>query len=109
MSVQEVSPQQLEAMLENGEALFLLDCREQQEYDIASIKTAQLIPMSELGDRVHEIESQQQSQVIVYCHHGVRSQRVAHWLMQSGFTNVKSLAGGIDRWALEIEPSLPRY
>jgi rhodanese-related sulfurtransferase len=45
----------------------------------------------------------------VYCHHGVRSRQVANWLRGQGFAQVQSLAGGIDRWTLEIDATLPRY
>ena len=47
--------------------------------------------------------------IVAYCHHGVRSRQVANWLRGQGFTQVQSLAGGIDRWTLEIDATLPRY
>jgi rhodanese-related sulfurtransferase len=46
---------------------------------------------------------------VVHCHHGGRSLRVAHWLREQGFANAQSMAGGIDRWSQEIDPSVPRY
>ncbi len=107
--VPEISPQKLQEMQENNANFLLLDCREQQEYDTVHIKGCQLIPMSELRDRVEEIKSPPEQEIVVYCHHGVRSQRVAYFLSQIGYTDVKSLAGGIDRWSLEIDPSLQRY
>lgn len=110
MTVKELTPQQLQEKLESDpDSLLLLDCREQQEYELVRLEGARLIPMSELAERVEEIRDYQDQPIAVYCHHGVRSQRVAHWLAQQGFSDVSSLAGGIDRWSLEVQPSLPRY
>lgn len=87
----------------------LLDCREQSEHDIVQIMQAQLLPMSELAGRVGELETYRNKEIVVLCHHGIRSLDVALWLRQQGFTNVKSMSGGIDRWAEQIDPNLPRY
>ena len=65
--------------------------------------------MSEIEGRVGEIEKYRQREIVVYCHHGIRSLQVASWLRQLGFDNAQSMAGGIDRWALQIDPTLPRY
>ena len=92
----------------NGD-LFLLDCREPQEHATVHIEQATLIPMSELTDRVAELEPQRQREIVVHCHHGGRSLRVTHWLRQQGFERVSNLAGGIDAWAERIDPTLPRY
>ncbi|HUG92719.1 MAG TPA: rhodanese-like domain-containing protein [Planctomycetaceae bacterium] len=104
----EVDCPTLKARLDAGETL-LLDCREPDEHDLVRIAGSRLIPMSELADRVGELEPFRGQPIVVHCHHGGRSLRVAHWLAQQGFADVTSLAGGIDQWALEIDPSLPRY
>ncbi len=65
--------------------------------------------MSEIEGRVGEIENYRQREIVVYCHHGIRSLQFASWLRQLGFDNVQSMAGGIDRWALQIDPKLSRY
>lgn len=110
MSASEITPQQLQqTMEEHPDDVLLLDCREQQEYDLVHIEGCRLIPMSELAERVTELDPEKGRSIVVYCHHGVRSQRVAQWLQQQGFENVRSLSGGIDRWSLEVQPSLPRY
>jgi len=92
-----------------GDDLFLLDCRERDEYEIVKLEPATLLPMSELMERVGELEPQRDREIVVHCHHGGRSLRVAMWLRQRGFERVSSLAGGIDAWAEQIDPSLPRY
>ena len=105
----EVSCRDVQTRLDQGDDLLLLDCREQTEFDIVSIAGATLIPMSELQARAAELADHQSRDVIVVCHHGGRSQQVATWLRQQGFARAQSMAGGIDRWSLEINPVLPRY
>jgi rhodanese-related sulfurtransferase len=92
-----------------GEQFVLLDCRELQEYELASIDGAQLIPMGQLAERKQELAGNEDKLLVVYCHHGVRSAQTANWLRQQGFASAVSMAGGIDAWALEIEPDMQRY
>ena len=92
-----------------GEDFVLLDCRENQEYEVAHIEGAVLIPMSEMQSRVNEIVEMSDREIIVHCHHGMRSLQVAHWLKQQGLSNVYSMEGGIDQWSAEIDPEVPRY
>ena len=87
----------------------LLDCREQDEWDQVHISGARLIPMGQLAARVAELEPYRGADIAVHCHHGGRSLRVANWLRAQGFHRAQSMAGGIDRWAVEIDPTLPRY
>ena len=89
--------------------MLLVDCRERDEHDIASIARAVLLPMSEIADRLRELESHRQCHIVVHCHHGGRSLRVTRWLRQQGFAQVQNMAGGIDQWSQEIDPSVPRY
>jgi adenylyltransferase/sulfurtransferase len=65
--------------------------------------------MSVIQDRVNELQPYKQKEIVVHCHHGGRSLKVTHWLRSQGFANVKSMAGGIDQWAVEIDPKLARY
>jgi rhodanese-related sulfurtransferase len=99
----------VKARLDAGDPLVLLDCRERDEYELVRIAAATLVPMSELPQRVGELDALRTAEVVVYCHHGVRSRRVANWLRSQGFARVQSLAGGIDRWSQEIDSALPRY
>jgi rhodanese-related sulfurtransferase len=87
----------------------LLDCRGADEYATASIAGATLIPMNELPDRVAELGADKARRIVVHCHHGGRSLRVANWLRGQGYLQAQSLAGGIDAWSQEIDPAVPRY
>lgn len=91
-----------------GECL-LLDCRTPEEHATARIQGALLIPMQDLPQRVSELDSWQSRQIVVYCHHGVRSLRVTHWLRARGYEHVSSLRGGIEAWSLDVDPQVPRY
>ena len=110
MNELEVSCQQVKEWLDDNEKeMFLLDCREQNEFDQVQIEGANLYPMSKLTTQVQKLEDQKDKLVVVYCHHGGRSLQVATYLKNRGFTNVKSMAGGIDEWAEKIDPTKPRY
>lgn len=95
--------------LDAGEDFLLLDCREPQEYQLVHIEGATHIPMGQLPDRVGELESWRDKPIVVHCHHGGRSLRVTHWLRNQGYAQVQNMAGGIDAWALDIEPGMTRY
>lgn len=103
----EITPQELRQRQQRGEVLTLLDVREPKECQIASIAGCQQIPMGEIPARIQELDPD--THIVVYCHHGVRSLSVTDWLRKQGYENVQSMSGGIDRWALEIDPTLPRY
>lgn len=87
----------------------LLDCREQDEYGVARIDGATLLPMSEIQARLAELEPHRDAHLIVHCHHGMRSLQVAHWLRSQGFAKAQSMCGGIDTWSQLIDPGVPRY
>jgi rhodanese-related sulfurtransferase len=105
----EIDCRTLKASLDASQDLLLVDCREQDEYNLVRIEQAMLMPMSEIQARLGELEPHRQRHIVVHCHHGGRSMRVTAWLRQQGFANVQSLAGGIDQWAAEIDRGLPRY
>ena len=90
-------------------ALLLLDCRTPEEHAMAKIAGSLLLPMQELPERVAEIEAWRDKPIIVHCHHGMRSLRVAKWLREQGFALAQSMQGGIDAWSTEIDPTVPRY
>lgn len=106
----EITPRDAAALLDaaRGRAL-LLDCRTPEEYALARIDGAVLIPMQDIERRLGEIEARQDDPVVVHCHHGVRSLRVAVYLRQRGFEHAVSMSGGIDRWSTDVDPRVPRY
>jgi rhodanese-related sulfurtransferase len=87
----------------------LIDCREPAEADVAKIPGATLIPMSQWAEAASKLQELEGRHVVVHCHHGGRSLRVAQWLRANGFPSAQSMAGGIDAWSLEIDPTTPRY
>ena len=105
----EISCAEVHALLEQGDSLVLIDCRETEEHAHVHLPASKLLPMSELVDRVDELTPHRDRQLVVHCHLGGRSLRVAQWLREQGFAHAQSMAGGIDQWAVEIDPSLPRY
>lgn len=113
MSAQEVPLEvdcaTVKSRLDAGDPFVFLDCRESSEYDTVRIEGTTLLPMSEMAERVGGLEEHRDSDIIIHCHHGGRSLRVANWLRQQGFSKAQSMAGGIDVWAVEIEPGMPRY
>lgn len=109
MNPMEVDCGTVRARRQAGEQFLFLDCREQSEYDLVHIDGTVLIPMSQLTTRIAELEPYREASIVIHCHHGGRSLRVANWLRQQGFSQAVSLAGGIDQWATEIEPGMARY
>ena len=105
----EIDCHTVKAKLDTGDDLLLLDCREQEEVQTVTIDGSVWIPMSEIEQRRAELEPHRQREIVVYCHLGGRSLQVAQWLCQQGFDNVQSMAGGIERWAEAVDPSLARY
>ena len=106
----EISPQEVKRRLDSGEKLTLIDVREPREHQISNIPGAQLVPMRSVPAALQVLESAaDESTLIVFCHHGVRSLNVVNWLREQDVANAQSMAGGIDRWSVEIDPQIPRY
>jgi rhodanese-related sulfurtransferase len=106
----EVAPREVRRRLEAGEKLALIDVREPGEFHRARIDGAELIPMRTVPAELSRLDAQADAtELIVFCHHGIRSLNVVHWLREQGVGACRSMAGGIDRWSLEIDPSVPRY
>lgn len=97
------------AMIERDDPFLLLDVREEVEYETARIENSHLIPMSQLGRRVEELDAHRDGLIVVYCHHGVRSLQVTNALRNHGFAKCQSMAGGIDQWSQVVDPKVPRY
>lgn len=107
MSVKQLSVIELKEKIDRHEALLLLDVREPFEFQCAHIAGSVLIPLNQIPQRLGELDADQD--IIVICHHGMRSQQAAAYLDCSGFKNVTNLQGGIDAWSRECDSSVPRY
>ena len=110
--IEQVRPAALAAWLQRQPATgVVLDVREPGELLAASVPadgfTLVAIPMNEVPARLAELDPARP--VACLCHHGARSQRVAQFLVHNGFERVANIAGGIDAWALEHDPAVPRY
>lgn len=107
--VRHISPRELAKHIANGHAVALIDVRQAWENHIAALPDSLLIPLNELAQRAPEIVPLPDTPIVVYCHHGIRSQSAALYLDRAGLPDVRSLDGGIDAWSCEIDPAIPRY
>ena len=105
--IPEISPTELVERLRRGDAIDLIDVREPHELDIASIPNVRLIPLGALPEALPTLDSARET--VVICRTGARSGRAVRQLQAAGFRRVWNLAGGIHRWADEVDPSLPKY
>jgi sulfur-carrier protein adenylyltransferase/sulfurtransferase len=103
----EITPKELKERLDRGDEVFVLDVREPHEYQICKLEGSTLIPLGELPKRMHELDSARE--MIVHCKLGGRSAKAVDLLRQAGFKKIKNLTGGIDAWAQQVDPSMPRY
>jgi rhodanese-related sulfurtransferase len=105
--VDEISPQDLKARLDGHDRPVLVDVREDWETKLCRLDNALHLPIEELEFRTEELNPT--DDIVVYCHHGVRSAAVADYLRRLGFTRVRNLSGGLDAWARTVEPTMRRY
>ena len=103
-----ITPTELKARLDRGEKFRLIDVRETDEWAVARIPQAELLPLSEFQKRA-TAELSPDEDLVLYCHHGVRSGRAQGYLKAQGYGNVLNLTGGIDAWALQVDPKMKRY
>jgi adenylyltransferase/sulfurtransferase len=107
--VREITAAELARKLAAGEAVYLVDVRTPREHETAALPNSQLVPLATLSRRLDEVRPPEGALVVVYCHHGIRSLTGAAILAHAGFSDVASLAGGIDAWSVEIDSQVPRY
>jgi rhodanese-related sulfurtransferase len=106
----EIAPQEVNDRAARGEKLHLIDVRRGDEHQLNRIEGAELIPMDTVPANMDRLEELAESgPLIVFCHHGIRSASVVNWLRGQGISAAQSMAGGIDRWSLEVDPAVPRY
>jgi rhodanese-related sulfurtransferase len=102
-----ISVRELADMRSTGKLHTVLDVREARELDVYRLEEALHIPMGEIPARTDDLPTDQP--LVVICHHGARSQMVVDFLRSAGFDNAVNLDGGIDAWACDVDPSMPRY
>lgn len=99
---------ELKQHLDTAETLpLLLDVREPWEFELCHIAGSRLVPMGQIEDALDSLDAEQE--IVVICHHGRRSEIVADYLQSSGFKDVANLAGGVEAWAEDIDPTMARY
>ncbi len=103
----EITPQELKTRFDRNDRPVLVDVRDDWETKLCRLENALHIPMEELEFRTEELN--QHDEIVVYCHHGVRSAAVADYLRRLGFARVRNLAGGLDAWAATVDRSMRRY
>jgi len=107
MNYETILPVELSARMKRGEEVTLIDVREPVEYQIARVEGARLLPLSQLHEWAGKLNPEEE--IIVMCHHGVRSAHVCSILAREGFKKMVNLAGGIDRWSNDVDSSVPVY
>ena len=96
-------------LLTEDESVLLLDVRDLAEYDTVHLPNSLLIPTSEFMEKIQQLKGKENQRILVICHHGVRSQGAATWMRANGFEQAQSISGGIDAWAVQLDPGLTRY
>lgn len=104
-----ITPAELARRLKLPDPPRLLDVREPEEHAFCALPGSRLLPLGDLVTRGGELADWEEDEIVVYCHHGIRSARAAGLLEQMGFRRVTNLSGGVDRWTAEVDPAFPRY
>lgn len=109
MSDLQIQPAELAERLRSANPPHLLDVREPEEHELVALPGSTLIPVAQVGLRSVELEPWKDEEIVVYCHHGVRSMIAIAQLRYCGFKRLRNLSGGIDRWSIEVDSKFPRY
>jgi len=107
MSVIQISAKELQEKITNETNLILLDVREANEFQFAHIEGSLHIPLSQIPFRLQDIDTTKEC--VVICHHGMRSQQAANFMLKSGLSNLYNLSGGIDAWSVDCDNTVSRY
>ena len=103
-----ITPKHLhEYLIQTDSSPLLLDVREQWEFDYCAIENSILIPMGQLPERLEELNMTKE--IILICHHGIRSRQMGYYMEQTGFKNIVNLDGGVEQWAEDVDPTMKRY
>lgn len=107
MFYKSLTPEEVAGKIKNGEKFKFIDVREPLEYELARVEEAELLPMSQASEWIGELKPE--DEIVVMCHHGVRSANVCMYLANNGFENTYNLEGGIDLWSATVDRNVPRY
>ncbi len=105
--IKTATPADIKRRLDSGEPLELIDVREHDEIAIASIPDARVFPLSQAATWIDHLPGDRE--LVILCHHGIRSMQVAMALAQRGHQNITNMTGGIDLWSTQVDPTVPRY
>jgi rhodanese-related sulfurtransferase len=103
-----MTPEELKSKFEAGDKFRLIDVREPHEHQAARIEGAELRPLGQIMQWAQELPDKNE-EIVLHCHHGMRSDRACQYLASLGFTRLHNLAGGIDEWSARVDPAVPRY
>jgi adenylyltransferase/sulfurtransferase len=107
MSYETITPEEFAERAARGERVRLIDVREPEEFELARVEGAELMPLSRFNEWAGGLDAEEE--IVFMCHHGIRSAQVCAVLARSGFAKLYNLAGGIDRWSAKVDPNVPRY
>ena len=107
MLYESISPKEFAVRLKSGDKLRFIDVREPQEFAVARVEEAELLPLSRFNEWIDTLKPEEE--IVVMCHHGIRSANVCMFLVRNGFEKIFNLDGGIDLWSKEVDQSIPRY
>ena len=107
MSFKTITPEEFEERRRRGDAPPLVDVREPEEFELARVEGARLMPLSRFDEWASTLDPE--AEIVFMCHHGIRSAQVCAVLSRQGFANLYNLAGGIERWSCDVDGRVPRY
>ena len=103
-----ISVEDLKAKMDAGDDFRLIDVREPHEHRAAHIPTAELRPLGRITQWAQDLPDKDE-EIVLHCHHGMRSDRACAYLAGLGYRKLKNLVGGIDEWSRRVDPTVPRY
>ncbi|HYY98983.1 MAG TPA: rhodanese-like domain-containing protein [Pyrinomonadaceae bacterium] len=107
MGFKTITPSQLSERMRGEAPPLVVDVREPEEYELARVEGARLLPLSLFNEWAPSLDPERET--VFMCHHGIRSAQVCAYLSRQGFVKAHNLAGGIDRWSTDVDPTVPRY
>ena len=108
-TAEEISPRQLKTFIDDAEDFLLIDCREDDEWQFNRITNAKHFPLSRFAENGQFLLATGAKNMVIYCHHGIRSLHATRWLRSHGLSQVFSMSGGIHQWSNDIDPAVPLY